>query len=503
MKVKKPPVRGEDSAQSEFVRRFKANPAIFIGTVLVLIIVIVAFVFVPAIVPSAGGFGADYTFGYYDKTPISYRPGNYFAQMHEQLSRQSQGTYSQEDSAYMDFQIWWNSFRSAVVHTGILYEVAKAGYEPSKALVDREVAQAFQVNGRFDAAGYRQLSNSSKISLWREAQERIISDTYLRDQYEILKPAGEEDFVVDMGAAQRLFEGAAYNLQDYPEAELNVYAAQNFALFKTVHFSRITINSGEREARQILASVKDGTMSFDEAARNQSQDSYAERGGDMGVQMAYEMASLISDEAEREKILALGKGEISDLVAAGESWIFFRVEDDPVAADTADASQLEKIRSYLLRFERGRMVDYFAAQAEELRDAAGTGGFDNAIEGAGLKKFSFGPLAVNYGNLSIFPRLENIEGFTNTALSSFAVTDNFWRIAFTTPPGIVSEPLELGDQVLVLLPQEAELSEDNAENTRFIFQYSQDTDSNIQSFFIQSPKFKDQFWDTYSRFLAY
>jgi hypothetical protein len=500
MKVKKPPVRGEDSAQSEFVRRFKTNPGIFIGTVVILIIVIVAFVFVPAIVPNVSGIGADYTFGYYGKTPISYRPGNYFAQMYEQLSRQSQGTYGEEDTAYMEFQNWWNSYQSTVVHTGILQEVEGAGYEPSKETVDREVAQVFQINGRFDAAAYRQLTSSRKMAIWRDAQEQLIADTYLRDQYELLKPAGEEDFVVEMASAQRRFEGAAFNLQDYPEAELSAYAAQNFALFKIVHFSRVT-TSGEREARQILASVRDGTLSFDEAVQN--QESYAERGGDMGPQMAYELASLIVNEAEREKVLALTRGEISDLVAAGESWIFFRAEEDPVAADTSDASHLEKIRSYLLRFERGQMVDYFAARAEELRADAEVNGFDGAIEGAGLKKFSFGPLAINYGNLQIFPRLTGVEGFSETVLSNFAVTDSFWRIAFTTPPGAVSEPLELGDQVLVLLPTEVELNEDDASNTRFIFQYSQDINSNIESFFIRNPKFKDQFWDTYSNFLSY
>jgi hypothetical protein len=503
MKVKKQPVPGEDSAKEELIRRFKANPAIFIGTVVILVIVIVAFVFVPAIAPNVSGFGVDYTFGYYDKTPISYRPGNYFARVHEQLVQTNQGTYSTEDASYMDFQIWWSAFQATVVHTGILHEVQKAGYEPSKELVDREVAQAFQVNGRFDAASYRQLSNSRKIALWREAQEQLITESYLRDQYEILQPAGEEDFIVGMAAAQRRFEGTAYNLQDYPETEVVLYAAQNFALFKTVHFSRITITSGEREARQILASVKDGTSSFEDAARNQSQDAYADRGGDMGVQMAYEMASIVSDEAAQERVLALGRGEISDLVAAGESWIFFRSEADPVAPDTADPAQMEKIRSYLSRFERGRMVDYFIRKAEDLRARAdGEGGFDIAVQEAGLKKFSFGPLAINYGNLPFFPRLEGVENFTDTALSSFALTDSFWRTAFFTPLGTLSEPLELGDQVLILLPLEAELDEENAENIRLAYQYFSYTSNNdIESFFTRSPKLQDQFWNTYSRYL--
>jgi hypothetical protein len=501
MKAKKQPVRGDDSAKSELMRRFKANPAIFIGTVVILVIVIVAFVFVPAIAPNVSGFGVDYTFGYYDKTPISYRPGNYFARIHEQIVQSNQGTYGAEDSSYMNFQIWWNAYQSAVIHTGMLQEVQRAGYEPSKELVDRDVAQAFQVNGRFDAATYRQLSNARKMAIWREAQEQIISDAYLRDQYEILKPSGEEDFVVEMAAGQRRFEGAAYNLADYPESEVVAYAEQNPALFRTVHFSQISIGAGEREARQIYASVKEGALSFEDAARNQSQDAYAERGGDMGVLMAYELSSMVGDDAEREKVLALARGEISDLINAGENWIFFRAEAEPLAPDTADAAQMGKVRSYLSFFERGRMVDYFIGKAENLR-AAGEADFDLALEDAGLVKFSFGPLAINYGNLPFFPRLEGLEGFSETALSSFALTDSFWRTAFSTPPDTLSEPLELGDQVLVLLPREAEFGEEDAENIRLTFQFLSNTGStDIESFFTQSPKLKDQFWETYSRYL--
>jgi hypothetical protein len=158
------------------------------------------------------------------------------------------------------------------------------------------------------------------------------------------------------------------------------------------------------------------------------------------------------------------------------------------------------------------MVNYFVGLADELRAKVGADGiaegeFDSAIQeaGPGLKKFSFGPLAINYGNLPFFPRLEGVEGFNDTTLSSFAETDSFWRTAFSTPPGTISEPLELGDQVLILLPQEAEpveSAEENASNTRLAFQYfSYDANDNIQPFFTQSPKLKDQFWETYSRYL--
>jgi hypothetical protein len=496
-KASKPPLREEDSAKSELIQRFKANPAIFIGTVAILIIVIIAFVFVPAIGPTARG-PADLTFGYYDKAPITYRPGNYFARMRDYYSEMMRGNYNQEDSYFANYQIWSSSYNAAVVRTAILQEMKQAGYEPPKELVDREVAQQY-------LALYRRETESGKTALWRSMKEEISAEKYQRDQFELLRPTGEEGFVVSMAAPQRRFEGAAFSLLDYPETEVTAFAAANAALFRSIHLSRITISAGEREARQILGTVTDGTSSFEDAARNQSQDTYADRGGDMGIQMAYELATLVRDEGEREKILALKKGELSGLVNEGEDWMFFRAEEDPLPADTGDSSQLEKIRSYILLFERGRMDDYFIRRAEEFRAKAALGGiegFSGAVEEAGLMKFSLGPLALNYGNQEFFPRLVNVEGFTEAALSSFAVTESFWSGAFSTPLGTISEPLVLGDQVLLLLPlEELEPEESALETLKNTFEWRvQQATGDINSFFLQSPKLQDQFWETYSRY---
>jgi hypothetical protein len=497
-KAKKPQIRDEESAKSEIIRRFKANPGLFIGTVAVLIIVVAAFVFVPAFVPNTGGLGADLTFGYYENDPVVYRPGNYFAQMREEYSSQMQRNYNAEDASIINFQIWQNAYQSAVIHTAILQEMKKTGYEPPNSLVDREVALQY-------LSRYRQENDIGKMALWRNVKEMLITEKYQRDQYELLPPPGEDEFAASMAVPQRRFEGTAFKLQNYPETEVAAYAARNSAIFQSVHLSRITITSGEKEARQVLSSVKDGTSSFEDAARNQSQDTFADRGGDMGVQMVYELATLIKDEAERSKIAALKKGELSDLVSDGESWTFFRAEENPVPMNIADSSQLEKIRSYILLFERGIMDDYFIRRAEELRAKAAAGGpdgFSAAVEEAGLEKFSFGPLPVNYGNQGFLPRLEKIEAFSDTVLSSFVTSDSFWQTAFSTPLGVISKPLVLGDQVLLFLPlEEVEPEEYAIETIKSNFQYyAQAAVRNIGPFFIQSPKFRDQFWQTYSRY---
>jgi hypothetical protein len=497
-KANKPPVREDESAKSELIRRFKTNPAIFIGTLAILIIVVIAFVFLPAFVPAGGGPGADLTFGYYEKIPITFRRDTYFAMMYDNYVEMMRGNFNTDDADYLNFEVWQNSYYSTVIHTGILQEMKRAGYEAPNKVVDQGVAQQYLTL-------YRQKNDSGKIALWRTVKEILATEKYLQDQYELLKPPEEEEFVLSMAASQRRFEGTAFNLRDYPETEVAAFAAQNSALFLSIHLSRITVTSGEREAQQILASVRDGTSSFEDAARNQSQDNFADRGGDMGIQMAYELATTVRDEAEREKILALRKGELSGLVANGENWVFFRAEDDPVPADVSDPAQVEKIRSYILLFERGRMDDYFIRKAEELRAramAGGDDGFTASIEEAGLGKFSFGPLAINYGNQNFFPMLASIEGFTDISLTNFASTDSFWQTAFSTPLETVSEPLVLGDQVLLLRPlEETEPDSDAGEASKLAFERRVlEFTGNVSSFFLQSPKLQDQFWETYRRY---
>jgi hypothetical protein len=505
-KVKKQPVQGEDSAKAEIIRRFKANPGLFIGTVVVLVIVIVAFVFVPAIVPSAGaGSQIDLSFGTYDKIPISYVPGNYFAQVREELVRTQQNSAETSNNLLVDARIWRSAFEETVVHTGILQEMKRAGYTVPGELVDEEVAalSIFQENGRFSVARYRQMDNTSRMALWRQVQENIIEDRYRSDITELRRSSREEEFIATMATSLRSFDGVAFDISTYPDSEVSAYAAQNSGNFRSTHFSRISINSSEREARQILTSIREGVSTFEEAAKTQSQDLYAEKGGDMGVKLVYELSTEVPDSAQQEKLLALGKGELSDVLQIGSSWVIFRAEDTAYPADTSDPAVFEKIRSYVLGFERGRVDEWFIEEAEDLVESTALNGFDEAVYSKGLQKFSFGPLAVNYGDLAIFPRLATSQ--VPELENNYAATNlNFWQTAFSTPLNTPSRPLVLGDTVLVLYPkEETPVDETTIENSKLFFSsyyLPANTAQELNSFFTGNEKLDDRFWDTYQRY---
>jgi hypothetical protein len=503
-KEKKAVSKEKNPAEPEFIRRFKANPLVFIGTIIILIIVIVAFVLVPAIVPEyGGGGGADLTFGSYDKVPITYVPGNYFAQYYSMVAQYRQNTMDPDNYQLAGYQIWREAFEAAALHTAILQEMKQSSYTVPAGIVDQEVAQLpqFQENGRFSAALYQRLPNNERLTLWRQVQDDLAKERFRSDVTGLLKSSGEGTFIGKMASPQRSFDMVSFSVDSYPDSELAVYAAEHPELFRTTHLSKITINASEREARQILDSIQNGTTTFEDAARTHSQDSYAERGGDMGIKLAHELTQEITEEGDREKIVILGKGAYSDVIKLASGWAFFRAEEAVQPADVSDSATLEKVRSYVQGFERGRMEDWAIAQARDFIGMANNAGFAEALNSKGLEKRSFGPVPVNYGNIDLFTTLGS---FSVPELASASSNENFWKTAFSTPVNTLSEPLVQGGNVLVLLPaSETDAEESSVEgiaSTYTSYWLSYMTDQSIRTYFLTSKKMKDEFIATYFRY---
>jgi parvulin-like peptidyl-prolyl isomerase len=515
--------REENPFKGEWTRRFKANPFVFIGTFVVLIIVIVAFVVVPAIVPEAGGPSMDLNFGSYDTVPISYVPGNYFANVYGNISRYYQQYLQGSNFQGIEQTIWRQAFEETVIHTAILQEMKKAGYTAPEKVVDREVATLpqFQENGRFSVTRYRRLDKTARLALWREVQESITKDRYREDVMSLRTPAGEGAFIRDMTRRQRSFGLAVFPLDSYPNDEIVKYVASNPELFRSSHLSRITINSSEREARQVLNSIKAGTQTFEEAAQSQSQDSYADRGGDMGIRMAYEFTSEVPDSAERETVLNTPPGELSPVVKVPSGWAFFRAEQAmlPAEATIGDTAKLDKIRSYMTSFQRGIMEDWLFGEARLLISAVEEKGFDAAVEESGVQKYDFGPLPLNYGGLTMnFGGLNLFPTISAQSISQLIPAESnaaFWQAAFFTPLEHAAEPLVIGDNVLVLYPREETTKDTNApsdsEGTEgpdlrsddhdYSTWVSNNAETSLRSYFINSEKLNDRFFATYLQYL--
>ncbi|MHB9296218.1 hypothetical protein PilKf_01972 [Pillotina sp. SPG140] len=489
---------------TESTRKLKIHhPLVFGGTIIVLIITIIAFVFLPAIVPDSGGSQIDLTFGVYDKVPIRYVPGNYFARVREFLEQRARSSRPDGYNAFIDYQVWQEAYNQTVVHTAILNEMKKAGYSVPSESVNLTMAALpqFQENGRFSTARYRQLTTAEQMDLWEEIKENLSEERYRADLEGLLISSKEAPFVAAMAQTVRTFEMVALPLSSYPDSEVSAYLSANPDLFRTVHLSRITITSSERDAQQILTSIQNATITFEDAARTQSKDSYAERSGDMGLRMIYELSGEIPDQQVRANLATLSAGSLSSIVPLNDTWVFFRAEEEPVDASPTDTTVLGRVRSYLMQEERGRVEDYVINYAETIRTEAQQSSFDTMLSQQGLDKKSFGPLPINYRSLDLFTPLES---FSVSELAAAAQDEHFWQVAWSTPINTISEPLIVGDNVLVLHPTEE--AEEEAELLNYIetayssYWLSYIMTESIREHFMNTGLLNDNFWRTYSTY---
>ena len=294
---------------------------------------------------------------------------------------------------------------------------------------------------------------------------------------------------------------AVFSVDSFPASEYEVYAQERSDLFRSVHLSMISIGSGEREAQRILASIIDGETTFEDAAMAFSRDAYAERGGDMGIRLMYELDWDIPEQDVRDAIAALASGEFSDVMRSGDGWVFFRVEEAVQDADLSDETVMDKVRSYLRNFERGRMENWAIDQAEEFIALANEIGFEDALSQHNMESRSFGPVPLNYGNVDLFPTLASQ---SVTELSNSASDHNFWSVAFSTPVNTPSTPVVQGSNVLVIYPaDETEIDEFRTESiVSAVNSYWLDlnTEQSLFQYYINSPKMDDRFMDAYFRY---
>ena len=503
-KEKRTPEKNEESTKSELIRRFKANPFVFIGTFVVLIIIIVAFVFVPAIVPSQGR-SIDLNFGSYNKIPINYVDGNYFYQVQQSLARQSQSDMDTSNYQIALYRVWREAFEAAVVNTAILDEMNRAGYVAPDEVVNRAVAQLpdFYENGSFSLARYRQLDSNRQMALWRQIKESITTQLYLNDITMLKSPSGEGAFISSMASPQRSFEMVAFPVSSYPDSEITAYARANPDLFRITRLSIITVTSNEREARQILTSIQNGTETFEDAARNKSRDYYADNAGDMGSRMVFELLSEIPDTQARETVINLPRGGLSNVVKISDGkWALFRAEEAMVPADTNDALVMEKIRNYILTYERGRAEDWTIGEAEKFIASVKEKDFDSAVNDRVMIKQSFGPLPLNYGNAVLFSSVQSSGIYE---LNYAGTIDRFWQVCFSTPIGTPSVPVVVSSNVIVVYPtEETDADEDEAGfiEMYYIYYLTQYFEQDIRSHFLYDGKLDDRFWDVFQYFLG-
>ncbi|MDR2795980.1 MAG: peptidylprolyl isomerase, partial [Spirochaetaceae bacterium] len=399
-------------------------------------------------------------------------------------------------------------FETTVERTAILDIMNRSGYTPSKSFVDKKVAELpfFQENGRFSVLKYNKMDASERIKLWQDMRNDLTVNIYHDDAGTIKIAEAEAEFIGRMALLQRKFRMAAFPYTLYPDSEVAAYASRNTDMFKTVYLSRITVPGGKREAQTILDKILSGEITFEDAARTQSGDEYADRGGDTGARMSFELSSEIPDAEQWQAVINLPKDNMSEALELSSGGVIFRANEMSRPPNLQDSETLGKVRGFLMSSERGVIEDWLITQAENFAQRARTVGFTGAAVEASLETHEFGPLPVNYGDSPLFTSLNS---FQAPGLRDAVSDENFWRAAFSTPVGEPSRPVVLsggGDNIVVLYPGE-ELPDESgaAENSKTTYSSwwaENETLRSIAGAILVSDKFNDNFINTYFRLFS-
>jgi hypothetical protein len=117
-------------------------------------------------------------------------------------------------------------------------------------------------------------------------------------------------------------------------------------------------------------------------------------------------------------------------------------------------------------------------------------GFEEAVIAGNIASADFGPIPVNYGDSALFGTV----GSSGIAELAGASTNQFfWRAAFSTPRNTLSDPLVIGENVIVLFPQEEVDTEETEMESYYPYWVSDSMYQIYRSYFLTNEKFDDRF----------
>jgi len=471
---------------------------LYVGSVFILILSAVTFIFVPAMLQ---GTPKGLVFGKYDGKKIELAQGSEFAASVANFSDlfKNQGQ-ALNDSSY--FYIYNYAFNATVSYLSGKGAVEKSGYVPGKTTVSREMLPYFSdENGNYSAKLYNTTSEATRNSLKKELADKLVWTRYYEDmfgtnslktdgyytgltcfqnygsyvrqlQFESGKTVGgnslfglktsdaETEFLVNLGASKRSFDMVAWDKSTYPDQEVIMYGVDHYELFNKHDLSVISLDD-KAQAEKLVAQIKNNEVTFEDAIKEFSKKYYTGDDGKLTSNYEYQIKEIIPSEEDFKNIIALEKDGVSDVIqTANNSYSIFRRNEKRDLNHLNVDENIEVVRNYLNTHEAGIAEEYYTKVAKDFAAKAVASGFDKACRDDKLTKVAVPAFSLNYGGNKmtgdIPSDVKELQGANRN--------ENFLEKAFALKNGEVSEPIVLGNNVLVLKltgEQKEEVTDEN------------------------------------------
>ena len=485
--------KGKDKAKPQPQEKGKKKKSILmIFSVALLAIIVITFVGAPLAGRIAQAQKGRIVFGRYKGEDILFIPGNYLSRQSEMIAEQIRANNKDQNIQYQAYQVWRTAFERTVLHIAILREAEEAGLHVTEERIDVELTRTgpYTVDGKFNAEAYQSTSVAERTSTRDLFRENLIHQQYLLDVLQDKKESSKElEFIKEMAKEERTFKFVEFTFDDYPEEKIMDFGRENRSLFREVKLSRITINSSKSDAENIYQQLTNNTGMFEELARTQSKDSFADKGGDMGWRSYFSLEPDFENEEELDLIFSLQQDEISPVIETDFGWVIYRSDNAPRDIDLLDPEALERVTSYIQLYEGGLVEDYLLTEASAFRTDAMESGFESAA--LNIDKFhsvtDYAP--VNYGNNFFFKPLRTIGEDKSALMQRVSYNEDFFKQGFSLEEDGISEPIIVDDTILVVqLLGVRTADEEDLQNLDFYFPYvlQQFKEEDMNNFFFSS-----------------
>lgn len=478
---------------------------LYIGSLVILVIVVVTFIGAPVATSATGS--QRLVFGRYNGDDIRYQPGNYFARQYQVIA---QSLRDSGDGGNLELQLrlaWREAFNRTVLHTAVLQQMERSSARVSEDRIDELIAQdpRFLVNGRFDADEYRSISNQERFNLRNYHRETALFERFVGDVLEgVPAPDAEREFVASMAGPQRSFEVVLFPFSEFPDDQIAAFGKDNPQLFSQLELAVVSL-AEQDEAEQIRERAVAGEPISD-LARTYSRDIYADQGGEIGESWSHEIRRDLTDPTEIEELLDLMEGDTSPVLETSSGWSFYQALADPVAyheraTPEPDEELFDELRTYMEIYEQGRIQDYTRAEAESFVQRARADGFSATAEQSSREPITTGFFPINYGNVQLF---ESVQATEIEDLNDAAYRDDFFVETFSLAPDEVSEPIVLRNSVIVMkLLEERDAPESDRS---FVLDFygaitQRFAADEIESAYVDQEKLDDRFVESFNRYV--
>lgn len=476
-----------------------------VGSILILVLAAISFIFIPAMVQSAGNEIPP--FGYYDKKPIEYKQGSYFTNLVQMYSDQVGSANVQ--NAYFD--IFNSAFTGSVLNIAFSSAVEKSGYVVPDPQVDRAMLPYFyDTNGVYSPKIFNDTPDSTKIELRNAMEDNLIFQRYTEDvfgsqteklgtytMYGLKSPSAEKNFVSMMDTNKRGFSLASFSLLDYPDTEVAKWGESNKDLFTRYDMSVISV-ADATTAETVLGRIKNNELVFEDAVTEYSTNYYSGTDGKLTSAYKHQLQNILTDATSLTALQNLPAGQISEVMQTQNGYAIFKNNAAPTPADMTDADTLTAVRSHMSANEKGIIEDYFLNIAKDFWTAASTSSFAEACTQFNITPVDISPFALNYGNSPVLTSLQAADG----SMVNAEQNENFLKTIFSMKLNEISSPMVLNDNVVVLQYTQ----EDNtvsAENTASTFaMYSTYFDqTSVQNSIMSSDKLENNFLQVFYKYI--